>query len=163
MTTELPLDTRKVRLTVNDIPYDLLVPNDERLLETLRERLHLFSARYGCGSGHCGSCVVWVDHKPVPSCLVLTGRVKGKVTTLEGLAQDPAMQRLLDAFSEEHAAQCGYCTPGMLMSARHRLEQSNGELDEEAWKDVLEGHVCRCTGYYAPLRALKRVTPHAVD
>lgn len=163
MAIKSPLDTQKVRLTVNGIPHDLLVPSDERLLETLRERLHLFSARYGCGSGHCGSCVIWVDDKPVPSCLVLTARVKGAVTTLEGLAHDPVMQRMLDAFSEEHAAQCGYCTPGMLMSARHRLKQPVDGLDEEAWKDVLEGHVCRCTGYYAPIRALKRVTPHGVD
>lgn len=163
MHAESPPTEISVRLTVNRQICDLVVPVEERLLETLRERLHLFSARYGCGSGHCGSCVVWVNDAPVPSCLTLTVRVKEPVTTMEGLVEDPVMTRLVESFAEEHAAQCGYCTPGMLMSARHRLGNADHPLDDEEWKEILEAHVCRCTGYYAPLRALKRVIHHAMD
>ncbi|PSR29254.1 MAG: (2Fe-2S)-binding protein [Sulfobacillus thermosulfidooxidans] len=150
----------EVSLVVNNQQHILKVPAEERLLTTLRTRLHIFSARYGCGTGHCGSCVVLVDHEPVPSCLLLTIRQKNRVIqTVEGFEDDLLMNQLIAAFSEEHAAQCGYCTPGLLLSAKYLLERKQ-ELTESDLRAGISSHICRCTGYYAPLRAIAKVRDH---
>jgi carbon-monoxide dehydrogenase small subunit len=151
-------------VTVNGHVHRLTVPGHERLLTTLRERLHLFSARYGCGTGHCGACVVLVNEEPVPSCLLLTVRQqKNRIQTLEGLKKDSLLAQLMTSFAEEHAAQCGYCTPGLLLSARHLLKTCPSAT-ESRLREELSSHICRCTGYYAPLRAIAKVRDsYAVD
>jgi carbon-monoxide dehydrogenase small subunit len=153
-----------VDLVLNGDRQVVEVPPDERLLHTLRQRFHLFSARYGCGTGHCGACVVLVNDQPVPSCLVLTVRLdKQTVSTVEGLDKDAVMQELNHAFATENAAQCGYCSPGMLLSARALLKRNRQATDEDV-REMMMSHMCRCTGYYAPLRAIEKVRDaHAVD
>ncbi|MDA8194698.1 MAG: 2Fe-2S iron-sulfur cluster-binding protein [Thermaerobacter sp.] len=162
----MPVDEpRHVVVTVNGRLYPLEVSVDERLLDTLRTRLGLYGARYGCGTGHCGACVVVRnDEETVPSCLVLTARLDGqRVTTYEGYQQDRRLKSLMDAFAEEGAAQCGYCTPGMLVSLRLLLEKE-ARVTEDVVRTALLSHICRCTGYYAPVRAVMKVVgADAVD
>ncbi|MCL4318555.1 MAG: 2Fe-2S iron-sulfur cluster-binding protein [Firmicutes bacterium] len=157
-------DQYLVVMNVNTHHRTLVVPGHERLLTTLRERFHLFSPRYGCGTGHCGACVVLVNGEPVPSCLLLTVRQQnGVIETLEGVEDDAIMTRLMTAFAEEHAAQCGYCSPGLLLSARHLLKSCPNPTQSEIQTE-LSSHICRCTGYYAPLRAIIKVRDsHAMD
>lgn len=151
------MHTHRVRLAVNGELKTVTVPAEERLLDTLRTKIGLYGARYGCGTGHCGACVVsQAGVGLVPSCLMLTVRLNGAaITTYEGLETDPLMQDLQVAFVAEGAAQCGYCTPGMLLSLHRVL--SLGPVDENAVRESLVSHLCRCTGHYAPVRAAMKV------
>ncbi|MBM4321775.1 MAG: (2Fe-2S)-binding protein, partial [Deltaproteobacteria bacterium] len=113
----------------------------------LREELLLTGAKEGCGEGECGACVVWLDGAPVNACLVLAVEVNGRtVTTVEGLAGQGRLHPLQEAFIRHHAVQCGFCTPGMLLSAAALLERSPRPSEEEIL-GALEGNLCRCTGY----------------
>ncbi len=142
------------RLTVNGTPAEVDVPGMRRLLDVLREDLALTGTKEGCGEGECGACTVLVDGAPVDSCLVPICQVAGtEVRTVEGLAapaQDPpepaALAPLQVAFLQAGGAQCGICTPGMLMAARAYLDAGGGP-DEDAIREAIAGNLCRCTGY----------------
>jgi len=136
------------RFTVNAEPVELDVPGMRRLLDVLREDLALTGTKEGCGEGECGACTVLLDGQPVDSCLVPICQVEGAtIATVEGLAPGEArLDPLQAAFLETGGAQCGICTPGMLMAARAYLD-SGGGPDEDAIRDAIAGNLCRCTGY----------------
>ena len=136
------------RFTVNTERVELDVPGMRRLLDVLREDLALTGTKEGCGEGECGACTVLLDGAPVDSCLVPVCQVDGAtVATVEGLAPDETrLDRLQAAFLEAGGAQCGICTPGMLMAARAYLDGRGGP-DEDAIRDAIAGNLCRCTGY----------------
>jgi aerobic carbon-monoxide dehydrogenase small subunit len=142
------LTKRAVALNVNGTEHPVQVDAPDRLIDVLREQLGLKSVKEGCGTGDCGICAVLVDGKLVNSCLMLAAQCDGRrVTTLEGLLDDPAMKRLQGSFVANNAAQCGFCTPAMLVAAwdlvRHRSDPSTDEI-----KVAISGILCRCTGYY---------------
>jgi aerobic carbon-monoxide dehydrogenase small subunit len=143
------------RFTVNRAPVVVDVPGMRRLLDVLREELGLTGTKEGCGEGECGACTVLLDGAPVDSCLVPVCQVDGaSVATVEGLA--PAAGRLDDlqtSFLEAGGAQCGICTPGMLMAARAYLDAGGGP-DDAAIRDAIAGNLCRCTGYTKIVEAI---------
>jgi carbon-monoxide dehydrogenase small subunit len=142
---------------VNDKEVTLKVSPKERLLDTLREQLKLTGTKEGCGVGECGACTVILDGKAVSSCLILTGQIGGsKVLTIEGLEVDGNLDSLQQAFIDYHAVQCGFCTPGMLMSAKALLIH-NPHPSREEIKTALEGNLCRCTGYEQIIEAIESV------
>ncbi len=132
-----------------------VVPAGMTLLELIRDRLHLTGTKEGCGIGECGACTVLLDGKPVTSCLVLAVEADGAaVETVEGEATNGELSRLQKAFVETGAVQCGFCTPGMIMSARGLLRRSPSPTNEEI-VEAMAGNLCRCTGYEAILRAVR--------
>ena len=133
------------------------------LLDLLRVELGVTSVKKGCEQGECGACTVLLDGLPVTSCLILAPQVDGRhVTTVEGLAENPLMKELRNAFMENGAVQCGYCTPGMLLSS-YALLRDNPHPSEEEVRAGIEGNICRCTGYVkiieAILDAAERIAP----
>ncbi|MFV2064693.1 MAG: (2Fe-2S)-binding protein [Chloroflexota bacterium] len=137
------------RFTLNGEPREVSVPGMRRLLDVLREDLGLTGTKEGCGEGECGACSVIVDGKVVDSCLVPICQVDGSdIRTVEGLsdAQTQALSPLQDAFLHAGGAQCGICTPGMLMAAQAYLDDGGG-ADDEAIRTAIAGNLCRCTGY----------------
>ena len=135
------------RLTVNGSEQTLEVPGMRRLLDALREDLALTGTKEGCGEGECGACSVIVDGQVVDSCLVPICQVDGAtIVTVEGLAPDGELGPLQQAFLEAGGAQCGICTPGMLMAARAYLDDGGG-TDHDAIRESIAGNLCRCTGY----------------
>lgn len=144
----------EVTLSVNGTSHTLDVPDNALLVEVLRERLGLTGTHVGCDTSQCGACVVHMDGRAVKSCTVLAGQADGTdVTTIEGIGTVDELHPMQEAFRECHALQCGFCTPGMIMAAID-LVQSNGNLDEQAVRDGLEGNLCRCTGYHNIVRAV---------
>jgi len=136
-----------MRFTLNGSPVSLDVAGTRRLLDVLREDLHVTGTKEGCGEGECGACSVLIDGDVVDSCLVAVGQVEGcHVTTVEGLADGGRLTALQQAFIERGAAQCGICTPGMLLAA-HALLQDNPQPTEDDVRVGLAGNLCRCTGY----------------
>lgn len=137
----------KINLTVNGEAVSVEVEDHWTLLEVLRERLALTGTKKGCGMGECGACTVLLDGKPVTSCLVLAREADGcNVRTIEGEADGEQLSALQQAFIDKGAIQCGFCTPGMIMSARALLMR-NPDPDEDTIKTAIEGNLCRCTGY----------------
>ena len=144
-----------VELTVNGSKHKLKVGSQERLLDTIREQLKLTGTKEGCSVGECGACTVIVDDQAVNSCMVLTAQVDGsEIITVEGLESKSGLHPLQRAFIEKQAVQCGFCTPGMLMSALALLK-SNPEPSKEEIKTALEGNLCRCTGYQQIIDAVE--------
>jgi 4-hydroxybenzoyl-CoA reductase subunit gamma len=142
-----PLMKRIVRLRVNGRWHEDAVADHQLLIEYLRETLGLTGTKNGCDGGECGACMVLIDDAPVPACITLTVRCEGrKVETIEGLASGGRMHRLQRAFHEKLGAQCGFCTPGMIMSAEALLRRQPRPADEEI-RAALGGNLCRCTGY----------------
>lgn len=140
------------QLTVNGARVGIDAEPDASLLEVLREELDLTGARYGCGEAQCGACTVLLDGSPIRSCVTAVGAVKDrKVVTVEGLAQGEKLHPLQQAFLEEDALQCGFCTCGMVMSAVGLLRRNPNPSDLEIRK-ALEGNICRC-GVYGPIVA----------
>ena len=136
-----------MRFTLNGEAVSLDVAGTRRLLDVLREDLQLTGTKEGCGEGECGACSVLIDGQVVDSCLVAAGQVEGReVTTVEGLADGTRLTALQQAFIEHGAAQCGICTPGMLLAA-HALLQQSKRLDPDDVREGLAGNLCRCTGY----------------
>ena len=145
----------RVALTVNDEAREALAPVHKTLLEVLREDLGLTGTKHGCDLGECGTCTVLVDGEPVLSCLVLPVEVEGRrITTVEGMAQKGRLHPLQQAFAELGAAQCGYCTPGILLTARALLAERPSPTRQEV-KEALAGNLCRCTGYTKILDAVE--------
>ena len=131
------------------------VPGGKRLLDVLREDLHLTGVKEGCGEGECGACTVLMDGEAVHSCMVLAGQLTGhSVTTIEGLEEDGRLGVLHSAFVEQGAVQCGYCTPGMIMSAAGLLNRTPDPTEEEI-RVALSGNICRCSGYVQIVAAVK--------
>ena len=136
-----------MRFTLNGKVVSSDVGGTRRLLDVLREDLHLTGTKEGCGEGECGACSVLIDGEVVDSCLIAVGQVEGRtVTTVEGLADGGELTGLQQAFIEHGAAQCGICTPGMLLAA-HALLQQSKPLTADEVREGLAGNLCRCTGY----------------
>jgi len=145
-----------IRLTVNGKPEEATVPAGMTLLEFLRERLFLTGAKEGCGAGECGACTVLLDGNPVTSCLVLAVEADScEVRTVEGEAKEGDLSALQKAFIEEGAIQCGFCTPGMILSARALLTRNPDPTDAQI-VEAIAGNLCRCTGYQAIVAAIRR-------
>ncbi len=144
----------KVSFILNGEPVTVDVKPNEILLDTLRLRLNIKSVKRGCERAECGACTVLVDGRPTYSCNLLTAQVEGKeVMTLEGLRDDPIVKELTSKFVEHGAIQCGFCTPGFIVTA-YALLKSGKELTPENVKKMLEGNICRCTGYKKIIEAV---------
>ena len=138
---------KEIRITVNGKPYELSVRPHATLLEVIREDLGLTGTKEGCGVGECGACTVIMNGKSVNACLVLAPEADGKeITTIEGLADGGKLDPIQQAFYEIGGLQCGFCTPGMIMSTKALLADNPEPSDQEIRKG-LEGNFCRCTGY----------------
>jgi carbon-monoxide dehydrogenase small subunit len=147
--------THTITLTVNGAKERLEVPSNMTLLTMLRERLALTGTKNGCEAGECGACTVLLDGEPVNSCMMLALEADGReVTTVEGLAEEGHLSALQDAFVAHNAVQCGFCTPGMLISARALL-QRNPDPSVDEIKEALVGNLCRCTGYVRIIKAVQ--------
>jgi carbon-monoxide dehydrogenase small subunit len=145
----------KVSLTVNGTAYERDVPANTLLVDLIRHHLTLTGTHVGCDTSQCGACTVHVDGRSVKSCTMLAGQAEGAaVTTIEGIGTPEALHPMQSAFRECHALQCGFCTPGMIMSAID-LVQRSGALDEHTVREGLEGNLCRCTGYHNIVRAVQ--------
>ena len=150
MTTEL------LRLRVNGERHTVAAEPHHTLLEVLREELQLTGTKHGCELGECGACTVLVDGVPILSCLTLPAQLgDAEVTTVEGLASGATLHPLQTAFAEEGAAQCGYCTPGMLMAAKALLD-ANARPTRDEIAQAISGNLCRCTGYTAIYEAIEK-------
>ena len=146
---------RRVALTVNGTAYELELEPRELLAYVLRDRLGLTGTNVGCDTSSCGSCTVLVDGLSAKSCTLLGVQVDGaEITTIEGLATNGELHPVQQAFHDNHALQCGYCTPGMVMAAVSLIEEG-GATSEEAIRVGLEGNLCRCTGYHNIVLAVK--------
>ena len=156
-----------MRLTVNGIEHEVSSPPLTALLHVLREELEVTSPRAGCQQGGCGTCTVLVDGEPRRSCLTALATVDGaSITTLEGLGEAESLSALQAAFQNRYAAQCGFCTPGMIMAATALLERKGGPVEREDVLEALGGHYCRCTGYVKivdAVMAASRGDVNAVD
>jgi carbon-monoxide dehydrogenase small subunit len=143
-------------IEVNGIPHRLGVKKSILLLDVLREDLGLKGTKKGCDQGQCGSCTVLLDGRPVLSCILLAVQADGKkVTTIEGIASEGKLHPLQEAFVAEGAAQCGFCTPGMILSAKALLDRKSNPADDEI-RLAISGNLCRCTGYAKIIRAVKK-------
>jgi len=148
------MTTHSITVTVNGAKELLDVPSHMTLLRMLREKLALTGTKNGCEAGECGACTVLLDGEPVNSCMVLAVECHGReVTTVEGLGQDDALTSLQEAFVQLNAVQCGFCTPGILMSA-HALLKRNPHPTEEEAREAMVGNLCRCTGYLRISKAI---------
>lgn len=145
----------QIELEVNGRIHSLSVFPQRTLLEVLREDLGLTGTKEGCSEGECGVCTVLLDGVPVRSCLLLAVDVRGrKVTTIEGLAKDKELHPIQKAFIEEGAIQCGFCTPGMILSAKALLDQNPSPSEDEV-RTAISGNLCRCTGYQKIVKAIQ--------
>ena len=152
-----PATSLGIALEVNGEQIELEVPARRLLVHFLRDDLGLTGTHVGCDTGNCGACTVRLNGEPVKSCMLLAVQADGaKIETVEGLAPDGELTALQRAFNEHHALQCGYCTPGMLMSATALLERSPSPSEEEV-RYALQGNICRCTGYVNIVEAVLAV------
>jgi len=147
--------SRIMMLTVNDKQHELVVAANETLADVLRDKIGLTGTKKGCELGDCGSCTVLLDGKAVNACLVLALQAAGRtVKTIEGLEQGGDMHPLQKAFVEKGAIQCGFCSPGMILSS-HSLLQKNAAPDEDEIRRAISGNLCRCTGYQKIIEAVQ--------
>ena len=145
-----------IEFQVNQIPYQLWVGPSATLLEVLRQDLGLKGTKRGCDQGHCGACTVIMDGKAVNACMVLAVQADGKkIITIEGLSTGDRLHPLQEAFIEEGAVQCGFCTPGMILSAKALLDEAKQPSEEEI-REALSGNLCRCTGYVKIIKAIQK-------
>jgi aerobic carbon-monoxide dehydrogenase small subunit len=149
--------SREITVTINGTVYEREVEARKLLIHFIRDDVDLTGTHVGCDTGNCGACTVLIDGKTVKSCMLLAIQADGsKITTVEGLATDGELTPLQRAFSRSHALQCGYCTPGMLLSAAYLLEQNPHPSEEEIRRGI-QGNICRCTGYVNIVEAIKSV------
>jgi carbon-monoxide dehydrogenase small subunit len=145
----------QIRLRINGLALELEVKPWATLLDTLREDLGLTGTKEGCGQGECGACTVLMDGKPVNACLILAMEAEGKeIVTIEGLASGDELHPIQQAFVDRGGMQCGFCTPGMILSAKALLDENPDPTDEEIRKG-LEGNFCRCTGYTKIIESIR--------
>jgi carbon-monoxide dehydrogenase small subunit len=146
-----------ITLNVNGTDHDIRVEPRRTLADALRQDCGLTGTNVGCEHGVCGACTVLLDGEPVRSCLMFAVQAQGhRLRTVEGLASGEELHPLQQAFTDHHALQCGYCTPGFLMLAAGTLER-RPDIDDESLRDVLSSNLCRCTGYQNILRAVREV------
>ena len=144
-----------ISLTVNGKPVTADVDPRTLLVQLLRENLRLTGTHVGCDTSQCGACVVHIDGRAVKSCTVLVGQANGaNVTTIEGIAKGDELHPMQAAFRDNHGLQCGYCTPGMIMTAVDIVRRKGNELDDRVIREELEGNICRCTGYHNIVKAI---------
>ncbi len=152
----------EINLNVNGETFTVSVPPRKTLLQVLREDLDLTGTKEGCSEGECGVCTVLLDGLPVRSCLLFAVDVRGRqVTTVEGLAQGEKLHPIQKAFIEQGAIQCGFCTPGMLLSAKALLDNTPSPSEDEI-RIAISGNLCRCTGYQKIVKAIETAA-HAKD
>jgi carbon-monoxide dehydrogenase small subunit len=143
-----------INLKINGETYKFNIKPNTLLLDLIRDEIGLTGTKRGCDTGECGACTVLIDGKPVNSCLVLAVEANGKnILTIEGLAENGQLHPLQEAFIEEGAVQCGFCTPGMLLSAKALLDANSNPKEEEI-KKAIAGNLCRCTGYIKIIKAI---------
>ena len=149
----------KLTFTLNGRPCATDAPDHWTVLDLLRDGLSLMGTKYGCGEGVCGTCTVLADGRPLRACLVLAAHVRGRaLVTVEGLEADGRLDLLQTAFAELGAAQCGFCTPGMLLSAKALLAERPAPTEDEV-REALAGNLCRCTGYTKIVEAVLAAAP----
>jgi len=147
----------KLNITVNGISHTLRIDPNLRLLDLLREELHLTGTKEGCGIGECGACSVILDGRAVNACLILAGQCEGReVTTIEGVTPKDGLSPLQQSFLDNGAVQCGFCTPGMILSAKALLDH-NPTPSEAEIREAISGNLCRCTGYTQIVEAIQAV------
>jgi aerobic-type carbon monoxide dehydrogenase small subunit (CoxS/CutS family) len=150
---EMKLHT--ITLSVNEETCNVIAPPNRTLLEVLRDDLHLTGTKESCGEGVCGSCTVLVDDQPTRSCLTLAVAMEGKkITTIEGLSEGGKLHPVQEAFVAYHGIQCGFCSPGMILTAYALLKENPSPTEEEI-RRAISGNVCRCTGYAKAVEAIK--------
>ena len=150
-----PVSAKTIRVEINGEPYEIETSARRLLVHVLRDDLNLTGTHVGCDTGNCGACTIHLNGEAVKSCMVLAVQADGaSVTTVEGLGREGELTPLQQAFSHQHALQCGYCTPGMLMSASALLA-SNPSPSEEEIRIALQGNICRCTGYWNIIEAVQ--------
>ena len=151
------MTTCAVKTTINGRPCSLSIHPNQTLLELLRDDLGLTGTKCGCEIGECGACTVLLDGRAVNSCLVLAPQIDGReILTVEGMMKEGRLDRLQESFMDHDAAHCGFCTPGMLLSARALLD-TNPDPDEIEIRTAISGNLCRCTGYVQIVEAIKNV------
>jgi len=147
MAAELEFAVVPIKVTVNGLKHEAVVEPRTLLVYFLREHLSLTGAHVGCDTSQCGACTIQLNSRAVKSCTILAVQANGaEITTVEGLAKDGALHPVQEGFREKHGLQCGYCTPGMIMTAVSLLETNPNPTEEEI-RQALEGNLCRCTGY----------------
>tara|TARA_B100000575_G_scaffold73212_1_gene56952 strand:+ start:213 stop:668 length:456 start_codon:yes stop_codon:yes gene_type:complete len=145
----------KISININDRAYSEEVEDNALLVELLRDKLGLTGTHVGCDTSQCGACVIHIDGNSVKSCTVLAAQVNGKdLTTVEGLASKGKLHPIQKSFQNNHALQCGFCTPGLVMSAVDLLKK-NSSPSEDDIREWFEGHICRCTGYKNIIKAVQ--------
>lgn len=146
---------KNIQITLNGKNTTLKVSNHRLLLDLLRDEIGLTGTKEGCGTGDCGACTVLLNGKPVNSCLILSGELDGAdIVTIEGLKMGPELHPIQKAFIQDGGAQCGYCTPGMLMMSKALLDENPNPTEEEI-RFALSGNLCRCTGYVKIVQAVQ--------
>lgn len=149
---------KRINFRINGNNENIEVETDRTLLKMIREDLYLTGTKEGCGEGECGACTVIVDGKAVNACLMLAMEAEGKeIFTVEGLLKNGKMCELQEQFVKHHALQCGFCTPGMLMSAKALLDRNPNPTDEQI-KEAIAGNLCRCTGYQQIIDAIRETS-----
>ena len=145
----------KINININNTAYSEEVGDNTLLVELLRDKLGLTGTHVGCDTSQCGACVIHVDGDSIKSCTVLAAQVNGKdLTTVEGLASEGQLHPIQKSFQNNHALQCGFCTPGLVMSAVDLLKKNSSPSEDEI-REWFEGHICRCTGYKNIIKAVQ--------
>ena len=151
------MDKILVKMTVNEQLVEVLVKPYARLLDVLREDLGLTGVKEGCGVSECGACTVIVDGKNVNSCMILAASMEGcHITTIEGIMEDDELHPIQESFIKNHALQCGFCTPGLVVTAKALLDK-NPHPNREEIREAISGNLCRCTGYDQVITAIEEV------
>lgn len=155
------MEKRLIKLSVNGEPHEIGVKPNDTLLEVLRDQIGLIGTKEGCGVGECGACTVLMEGKPVLSCIILAMDADGShITTIEGISTGEELDPLQKSFIQHGAVQCGFCTPGMILTAKELLDSIKNPSMEQI-KDAISGNLCRCTGYTKIIEAIQALRDDA--